>query len=68
MQIPLRNNSVFVLNIQNDEIARNNNKIPNVVENKCLKFLVDALCKLTSFSRITGSFFSEYFTNPVALS
>ena len=67
MQIPLRNNSVFVLNIQNDDIAKNNNRIPKIVENKCFKFLLDALCKSVNLLRIGGSSFLEYLPNPVIL-
>ena len=47
--IPLRNIFEFGLNIQNDEIAKNNNNMPKIVENKCVKFLLDFLCKLLNF-------------------
>lgn len=65
--IPLRNNLVFGLNIQNDNIAKNSNDIPKIVVNQWTKLLLDDLCKSLNFLIHKGSSFVDYFAIPVFL-
>jgi hypothetical protein len=65
--IPLRNNLVFGLNIQNDNIAKNSNDIPKIIVNQWTKLLLDDLCKSLNFLIHKGSSFVDYFAIPVFL-
>ncbi|BBE16529.1 hypothetical protein AQPE_0668 [Aquipluma nitroreducens] len=57
----------FNLNIQNEEMAKNNRSIPNTTGIHIIALRLDTLCILIVLPKYSGSTFSLYFAIPVAL-